>query len=79
MFCPTYFYSVGLLITLQSDVKRFLDEVLGTKVHTLKDEKWGVQLSGGTYSLDINMTKDSDEHLIRMSTLNRSHPALIGT
>jgi hypothetical protein len=63
----------------KSDVERFLDEVLGTKIHTLKDEKWGVQLSGGTYSLDTHMTKDSDERLIRMSTLNRSHPALIGT
>ncbi len=63
----------------RSDVERFLDEVLGTKIYTLKDEKWGVQLSGGTYALDTNMTKDSDERLIRMSTLNRSHPALIGT
>jgi len=63
----------------QSDVERFLDEVLGTKIYTLKDEKWGVQLSGGTYALDTNMTKDSDERLIKMSTLNRSHPALIGT
>jgi hypothetical protein len=63
----------------RSEVERFLDEVLGTKIYTLKDEKWGVQLSGGTYSLDTNMTKDSDERLIRMSILNRSHPALIGT
>jgi hypothetical protein len=63
----------------QSDVERFLDEVLRTKIHTLKDESWGVHLSGGTNSLDTNMTKDSDERLMRMSTLNRSHPALIGT
>ncbi len=62
----------------QSDVNRFLDEVLGTKVHTLKDEKWGVQLSGGTYSLDTNMTKYSDERLMSPSTLNRSNPVLIG-
>jgi sulfur transfer complex TusBCD TusB component (DsrH family) len=64
---------------VRSDVERFLDEVLGTKILTLKDENWGVQLSGGTYALDINMTKGSDERLIRMSTLNRSHPAMIGT
>jgi hypothetical protein len=62
----------------QSDVKRFLDEVLRTKVHTLKDEKWGFQLSGGTYSIDTNMTKDSDDRLMSLTTLNRSHPALIG-
>jgi len=64
---------------VRSDVERFLDEVLGTKILTLKDENWGVQLSGGTYALDTNMTKGSDERLIRMSTLNRSHPAMIGT
>ena len=62
----------------RSDVERFLEEVLSSKIKTLKDESWGVHLSGGTYSLDTNMTKDSDERLMSLSTLNRSHPALIG-
>jgi sulfur transfer complex TusBCD TusB component (DsrH family) len=62
----------------KSDVERFLDEVLGTKIHALNNEDWGVHLSGGTDSLDTHLTKDSGERLLRMSTLNRSHPALIG-
>jgi hypothetical protein len=62
----------------RSDVERFLDEVLRTKIHALNNEDWGVHLSGGTDSLDTHLTKDSGERLLRMSTLNRSHPALIG-
>jgi hypothetical protein len=64
--------------TVRSDVERFLDEVLSTKIKTLKDESWGVHLSGGTYNLDTHLTKDSGERLLRMSTLNRLHPALVG-
>ena len=62
----------------QADVERFIDEVLATKIHSLNNENWGVHLSGGTDSLDTHLTKDSGERLLRMSTLNRSHPALIG-
>lgn len=62
----------------RGDVERFLDEVLRTKIHPLNHEDWGVHLSGGTDSLDTHLTKDSGERLLRMSTLNRSHPALIG-
>jgi hypothetical protein len=63
---------------VRSDVERFLDEVLSTKIKTLKDESWGVHLSGGTNNLDTHLTKDSDERLLSMSTLNRLHPALVG-
>jgi hypothetical protein len=63
---------------VRSDVERFLDEVLSTKIKTLKDESWGVHLSGGTNNLDTHLTKDSGERLLRMSTLNRLHPALVG-
>lgn len=59
------------------DVERFLDEVLSSKIHSLGDESWGVHLSGGTNTLDTYLTKDSSERLLRMSTLNRSHPALV--
>ncbi len=62
----------------RSDVERFLDEVLSTKVKPLRDENWGVHLSGGTDALDTRLTKDSGERLLRMSTLNRMHPALVG-
>lgn len=62
----------------RGDVEQFLDEVLRTKIHPLNHEDWGVHLSGGTDSLDTHLTKDSGERLLRMSTLNRSHPALIG-
>lgn len=61
----------------RGDVERFLDEVLRTKIHPLNNEDWGVHLSGGTDSLDTHLTKDSGERLLRMSSLNRSHPALI--
>ena len=61
-----------------SDVERFLDEVLSTKIHALNNENWGVHMSGGSESLDTHLTKDSGERLLRMSTLNRLHPALIG-
>ena len=61
----------------RGDVERFLDEVLRTKIYPLNNEDWGVHLSGGTDSLDTHLTKDSGERLLRMSTLNRSHPALI--
>lgn len=60
------------------DVERFLNEVLSSKIHPLKDESWGVHLSGGSDALDTNLTKDSAERLLRMSTLNRLHPTLIG-
>jgi hypothetical protein len=59
-------------------VERFLDEVLASKIHTLKDEEWGVYLGGGTESLDIYLSKDSGERLIHLSTINRGHPALVG-
>jgi hypothetical protein len=60
------------------DVERFLDEVLSTKIHELNNEEWGVNLGGGTESLDTHLTKDSGERLLRMFTLNRSHPSLVG-
>jgi hypothetical protein len=59
-------------------VERFLDEVLASKIHTLKDEEWGVYLGGGTESLDIHLSKDSGERLMHLSTINRGHPALVG-
>lgn len=62
----------------RGDVERFLDEVLRTKIHALNNEDWGVHLSGGTDSLDTHLSKDTGERLLQMSTLNRSHPALIG-
>ena len=62
----------------RGDVERFIDEVLGTKIHAQNNEDWGVHLSGGTDLLDTHLTKDSGERLLHMSTLNRSHPALIG-
>jgi hypothetical protein len=62
----------------RGDVERFIDEVLGTKIHALNNEDWGVHLSGGTESLDTHLTKDSGERLLHMSSLNRLHPALVG-
>jgi hypothetical protein len=62
----------------RSDVERFLDEVLSTKIKTVRDESWGVHLSGGTDALDTHLTKDSGDRLLKMSTLNRLHPALVG-
>lgn len=62
----------------RTDVELFLDEVLSTKIQTVKDESWGVHLSGGTNTLDTHLSKDSGERLLRMSTLNRLHPALVG-
>jgi hypothetical protein len=59
-------------------VASFLDEVLATKIHTVKEEEWGVYLSGGSESLDTNLSKDTGERLIHLSTINRGHPALIG-
>jgi hypothetical protein len=59
-------------------VERFLDEVLATKIHTVRDEDWGVYLSGGTESLDTQLSKESEERLMHFSTINRGHPALIG-
>jgi hypothetical protein len=59
-------------------VERFLDEVLATKIHTVRDEEWGVYLSGGTESLDTQLSKDLEERLMHFSTINRGHPALIG-
>jgi hypothetical protein len=59
-------------------VESFLDEVLATKIHTVKDEEWGVYLSGGSESLDTNLSKDTGERLMHLSTINREHPALIG-
>jgi hypothetical protein len=63
---------------VRSDVERFLDEVLATKIKTLKDESWGVHLSGGTEALDTHLIKDSGDRLLKMSTLNRLHPAVVG-
>jgi hypothetical protein len=63
---------------VRSDVERFLDEVLATKIKTLRDESWGVHLSGGTEAQDTHLTKDSGDRLLKMSTLNRLHPALVG-
>ncbi len=58
-------------------VESFLDEVRATKIHTLQDERWGVHLGGGTQFLDTHLTKSADERVMRLSTINRKHKALI--
>lgn len=41
----------------RSDVGWFLDEIFSAKIYTLKDESWGVHLSGGSNTLDTPLTK----------------------
>lgn len=62
----------------REQVESFLDEVRATKLTTLNEEKWGVHLSGGTQTLDTHLTKSADERVMRLSTVNRNHEALIG-
>ena len=38
----------------------------------------GVHLGGGTQTLGTNLTKSADERVMRLSTVNRNHGALIG-
>lgn len=59
-------------------VLKFLDEVRATKIHLIQEETWGVHLSGGTEALDTHLTKSADERVMRVSTINRNHRALIG-
>ena len=62
----------------KATVEKFLDEVLAIKIHATKNEDWGVHLSGGTESMDVNLSKNSGERLMHFSSLNRRHPALVG-
>jgi hypothetical protein len=62
----------------KEQVLRFLDEVRATKIHAIQEESWGSHFSGGTESLDTHLTKSSDERVMRVSTINRTHKALVG-
>ena len=62
----------------KDQVLKFLDEVRATKIHAIQEESWGSHFSGGTDSLDTHLTKSSDERVMTVSTINRSHKALIG-
>jgi len=62
----------------KEQVLRFLDEVRATKIHPIQEEAWGTHFRGGTESLDTHLTKSSDERVMRVSTINRTHKALIG-
>jgi hypothetical protein len=62
----------------KEQVLKFLDEVRATKIHSIQEETWGSHFSGGTESLDTHLTKSSDERVIRVSTINRTHKALVG-
>jgi hypothetical protein len=62
----------------KEEVLKFLDEVRATKIHSIQEEAWGSHFSGGTESLDTHLTKSSDERVMRVSTINRTHKALAG-
>jgi len=62
----------------KEQVLKFLDEVRATKIHSIQEETWGSHFSGGTESLDTHLTKSSDERVMRVSTINRTHKALVG-
>jgi hypothetical protein len=62
----------------KEQVLKFLDEVRATKIHAIQEESWGSHFSGGTESLDTHLTKSSDERVMRVSTINRTHKALVG-
>ena len=49
-----------------------------TLLTTLNEERWGVHLGGGTQTLGTHLTKSADERVMRLSTVNRNHGALIG-
>ena len=49
-----------------------------TLLTTLNGERWGVHLGGGTQTLGTHLTKSADERVMRLSTVNRNHGALIG-
>jgi sulfur transfer complex TusBCD TusB component (DsrH family) len=59
-------------------VTSYLAEVKATKIHLVQEESWGGHYSGGSGDLDTNLTKFGDERVMQVSTLNRSHPALVG-
>lgn len=63
----------------KEQVLKFLDEVRATKIHVIQEDSWGSHFSGGTESLDTHLTKSSDKRVMRFSTINRSHTALIGS
>ena len=63
----------------KEQVLKFLDEVRATKIHVIQEDSWGTHFSGGTEYLDTHLTKSSDDRVMRVSTINRSHTALIGS
>ena len=44
----------------------------------LMERDGGVHLGGGTQTLGTHLTKSADERVMRLSTVNRNHGALIG-
>jgi hypothetical protein len=62
----------------KDQVFRFLDEVRATKIRPIQEEAWGAHFSGGTEELDSHLTKSDDERVMRISTINRGHKALLG-
>lgn len=70
--------SIELTGINKEQVVKFLGEVRATKIHAIQEESWGVHFSGGTDTLDTHLTKSGDERVMRVSTINRSHAALLG-
>lgn len=70
--------NIGPIGIHKEQVMKFLDEVRATKIHAIQDKSWGTHFSGGTESLDTHLTKSSDERVMTVSTINRSHKALVG-
>ena len=62
----------------KEQVTKYMDEVRATKIHAIQEESWGTHFSGGTDSLDTHLTKSADNRVMRVSTINRSHRALLG-
>ena len=62
----------------RDQVFKFLDEVRATKIKLIQEEAWGAHFSGGTETLDSHLTKSDDERVMRISTINRGHKALLG-
>jgi len=62
----------------KEQIHKFMEEVRATKIQAIQEESWGVHFSGGSDTLDTHLTKSGDERVMRVSTINRGHTALLG-
>jgi hypothetical protein len=67
----------GFRPTAKSHVDSFVRESALGELHMLSEDDWSVLMAGGTENIDTKATLDTQERVIHLTSINRSHRILM--